>query len=245
MSKLIVALNPWSELHGKAQVFTVDSLTDLSDIVHQDVILHKGATDELTDMLNDGEAPFVIGGVEYQAGNVVKEIDPILFNEMLLQHIDNRLEDLTYEFENWAKPNQAHVTSVFCHDVTITDVKNKKSGEWIHGIHHSQFEDLMYPEILTISELHEHIITEELSGFDRAFRDYLDEKYGWVEIFGGVYYASQILSEMDESDYNQYSGQWLEEFIKEQTIRGVDDVDIVTIPFVEKYAVFRVKREGR
>jgi prefoldin subunit 5 len=55
---------------------------------------------EFIDFLNDSYAPYKIGNLEFYAGDILKNIDPIAFNEALNNYNDSEITDLNNQLDD-------------------------------------------------------------------------------------------------------------------------------------------------
>lgn len=243
MSTFVIAVEKRGMMASEIRYFGVREICELNDIITDDVDYYSTAEAYFEELLNDAE-PIKIGSLEYyQLGKVFNTIDPIAFRESLLDYIDGGISDLEYEQQQ----SDGAVFETFFMDLSIKilDKERVESGGWIYGLTADDLSRCTDNHIHeNFSELLDYLNTEELAALMRAFGEYLDDNFGGIKIGENYYFASQILYEMDISDYDRMLDDWLIKEAKSAVIDITDGVASIVIPFCEKNVLYKIREEA-
>lgn len=240
MSNFVIAVEPSGWSGSEIQYFGVEDIGELNDIITDDAGYNYKTESYYEGLLDDSD-PIKIGTCEYYSlGHVLRDIDPIAFNEAYLEYVNGEVEELEYEHGN---SDMAIYKSVLMDlHITIIDKERVRAGGWIYGLKAEDFDRCTDNQIHeNFSELLDYLYTEEMEALMKAFGEHLDNSYEGIKIGENYFFASQILSEMDESEYNRMLDEWIITEAKDAVIDITGDVATIVIPFCAKYAVFKIR----
>lgn len=246
MSNFVIAVEYNGWLGSEIRYFGVEDICELNDIITDDVGYNDMTESYYEALLNDSD-PIKIGIHEYyRLGHVFRDIDPIAFNEAYLDYVNNEVEELEYEHDN--SDMAIYESELMDLHITIIDKERVRAGGWIYGLKAEDFDrctdNYIHYIYENFSELLDYLYTEEMEALMKAFGEHLDNSYTGIKIGENYFFASQILSEMDESEYNRMLDEWIITEAKEAVIDITGDVATIVIPFCAKYAVFKIRTEA-
>lgn len=242
MSKFIIVVKEPGVFSDEIKHKGISDIESLIDVVTDDYTLNKKAEESYKEMLNDCFGVIKIGNLEYPVGDNFKGIDRIAYREMYYDYIDSEVRALKYKVERSDKIVQEY--KFLGSDISITDVEKMKGETWILGVHKNDIDRCTHTEIFeSINDLMEFLQVSEIIPLEKAFNDMLNAKYGCIKIDYAEYFASEILYEVDISEYNNRFDAWISDIIQSNILDVCDEYTTVVIPQCEIYAVYKIRSE--